>query len=73
MLFLRYGDVPGVIGKVGTVLGSEKINIGSMQVGRTEQGGTALMGVTIDSPLTQEVLDRIKAEAGIDNAWSVEI
>jgi hypothetical protein len=31
------------------------------------------MGVTIDSPLTQELLERIKAEAGIDNAWSVEI
>jgi D-3-phosphoglycerate dehydrogenase len=73
MLFLRYGDVPGVIGKVGTVLGSERINIGSMQVGRTEQGGTALMGVTIDSPLTPEVMERIKAEAGIDNAWSVEL
>ncbi|HZL06299.1 MAG TPA: ACT domain-containing protein, partial [Coriobacteriia bacterium] len=73
MLFLRYGDVPGVVGRIGTLLGAEKINIGSMQVGRTEAGGTALMGVTVDSPLTQELLDRITAEAGIDQAWSVEI
>ncbi|MDP2299727.1 MAG: NAD(P)-dependent oxidoreductase, partial [Actinomycetota bacterium] len=38
MLFLKYSDVPGVVGKVGTALGENEINIASMQVGRTGEG-----------------------------------
>ena len=48
MAFFRYPDRPGMIGKVGTILGAEGINIGSMQVGRTEEGGRALMALTVD-------------------------
>jgi len=73
MAFLQYPDRPGVIGHVGTVLGSEGINIGSMQVGRTEEGGQALMAITVDSPLSTELLGRIKNEAGMDGAWYVEL
>jgi D-3-phosphoglycerate dehydrogenase len=73
MAFFRYEDVPGVIGKVGTALGQARINIASMQVGRTTKGGQALMGVNVDTPLDQELLDKIKAEVGMEDAWSVEL
>lgn len=73
MAFFRYPDRPGMIGKVGTVLGGEGINIGSMQVGRTEAGGQALMALTVDAPLSAEVLERIRAEAGMDDAWYVQV
>ncbi|MDI6901748.1 MAG: phosphoglycerate dehydrogenase [Anaerosomatales bacterium] len=73
MAFLQYEDVPGVIGKVGTALGEAKINIGSMHVGRTEEGGTALMGINVDSPISSELLDRIATQVGATNAWSVEL
>jgi D-3-phosphoglycerate dehydrogenase len=73
MAFLEYGDVPGVVGKVGTALGQAKINIASMQVGRTEAGGTALMGVNVDSPISDELLARIAADVGATAAWSVEL
>ncbi len=73
MAFMRYEDRPGVIGKVGTVLGDAGINIAAMQVGRTEEGGTALMGLNIDDPMGPELLSRIVQEAGIDDAWSVEL
>ena len=73
MGFFRYPDRPGMIGKVGTILGGEGINIAAMQVGRTEAGGTALMGLNVDSSLTHELLDRITEEAGMDEAWSVEL
>lgn len=59
MCFLRYRDVPGVIGKVGTVLGNSRINIASMQVSRENIGGEALMGLTVDSAIPPEVLDEI--------------
>jgi hypothetical protein len=44
-----------------------------MQVGRHEAGGTALMGITVDTPLDAVVLSRIKDEAGMQEAWSVEL
>ena len=44
-----------------------------VSVVETEAGGTALMGVTVDSPLPGEVLAAINAEDGIDRAWSVEL
>lgn len=59
MCFLRYVDRPGVIGKVGTVLGEGGINIASMQVSRETFGGEALMGLTVDDAIPPSVLDAI--------------
>ncbi len=73
MAFFVYDDRPGMIGKVGTLLGLSSINIGSMQVGRTVAGGQALMGINVDTPVSRELLDKIVDEAGINDAWSVEL
>jgi D-3-phosphoglycerate dehydrogenase len=73
MVFFRYADVPGVIGKVGTGFGAAGVNIASMQVGRHEAGGKALMGTVVDSPVPAEVLKRVCDEAGMEDAWSVEL
>jgi D-3-phosphoglycerate dehydrogenase len=62
MLFFTYEDRPGIIGKVGTILGEADINIATMDVGRPTRGGTALMGLTLDSPVPSEVIDRILTE-----------
>jgi D-3-phosphoglycerate dehydrogenase len=67
MCFLRYEDRPGIIGKVGTVLGDAAINIASMHVSRETIGGEALMGLTLDSPLDADVINSIaKAIAARD-------
>jgi D-3-phosphoglycerate dehydrogenase / 2-oxoglutarate reductase len=66
MLFFTYEDRPGVIGKVGTIMGDRGINIATMEVGRTGAGGDALMGLTVDGPLSQEILDEIAAAIGAD-------
>ena len=50
MVFFRYDDVPGVIGRVGTLFGEAGVNIANMAVSRTRQGGKALMALSIDSP-----------------------
>jgi D-3-phosphoglycerate dehydrogenase / 2-oxoglutarate reductase len=73
MAFFRYEDRPGVIGKVGTILGGEGINIASMEVGRKEAGGLALMGLTVDSPIPQEILDRIVQAVGMKSARSIAL
>jgi D-3-phosphoglycerate dehydrogenase len=62
MLFFVYEDRPGIIGRVGTILGEHDINIATMEVGRKAVGGDALMGLTVDSPVSPEVL-QVVAEA----------
>jgi D-3-phosphoglycerate dehydrogenase len=59
MLFFTYEDRPGVIGKVGTILGDHGVNIATMDVGRPVRGGTALMGLTLDSQVPPDVADEI--------------
>ena len=71
MAFFRYKDVPGMIGKVGTILGREHINIASMQVGRKKIHGEAVMGVNVDSPIPETVLTEIMEQAGIGWARSI--
>jgi len=73
MLFLQYADVLGVVGKVGTALAHGGVNIASMQVGRTEAGGTALMGINVDSPVGPALLAQISDEAEVTNAWMIEL
>ena len=52
---------PGVIGSVGTLLAEHKINISGMNVGKTAIEGTSLMVLTVDNPIPQHVLDKMKA------------
>jgi D-3-phosphoglycerate dehydrogenase len=73
MAVFRYEDRPGVIGAVGTILGEAGINVGSMEVGRTEAGGLALMCLTVDSPIPPEVLERITSAVGMKSARSVAL
>ncbi|SHI48580.1 phosphoglycerate dehydrogenase [Propionispora hippei] len=59
---------PGIIGKVGTLLGQEGINIASMQVGKTTTEGTNIMALGVDSDIPVDVLAKIKAVDGIFGA-----
>jgi D-3-phosphoglycerate dehydrogenase len=59
MVFFRYVDRPGIIGRVGTIFGDAAINIATMDVGRRAQGGEALMVLTVDSEVPQVVLDGV--------------
>lgn len=67
MAFFRYDDVPGMIGRVGTLLGSHKINIANMNVGRKKIEGKAVMSVTLDKPIPPEILKEIQAAPGFDD------
>jgi D-3-phosphoglycerate dehydrogenase len=71
MVFFLYEDRPGVIGKVGTILGEAGINIATMEVGRKEAGGLALMCLAVDSPIPPDVLDRIVETVGMKSARSI--
>ena len=64
-------DRPGMIGKVGTILGAARINIASMQVGRSEKAGNQMMVLAVESIIPQEVLEQLKAVDGILDATMV--
>ncbi len=73
MLVCKYTDKPGVIGKVGTILGNSNINIAGMQVGRREVGGEAIMVLQVDNHVQEEILEELKTVAHLLSAKAVEI
>ncbi|HEY3116744.1 MAG TPA: phosphoglycerate dehydrogenase [Chloroflexota bacterium] len=60
VVLIRHVDRPGMIGKVGTILGEADINISSMQVGRARARGPALMLLSVDDPVSSEAAQRIQ-------------
>jgi D-3-phosphoglycerate dehydrogenase / 2-oxoglutarate reductase len=76
----RYEDLPGMIGRVGTIFGAHGINISSAAVGhaRDGRGGEddrrlAAMVVTTDAAVADAVVEEIVASDGFVNGWSVDI
>jgi D-3-phosphoglycerate dehydrogenase / 2-oxoglutarate reductase len=72
LAFFRYDDIPGVIGRVGTLFGEAQVNIANMAVSRTRRGGKALMALSLDSPPPPELVDRLGAE-GFDDAHFISL
>ncbi|MCB1172669.1 MAG: phosphoglycerate dehydrogenase [Leptospiraceae bacterium] len=66
-------DVPRVIGTIGTFLADQNVNIASMDLGRTEKGGTAHSIVTVDELLPQDALDAFRGLDHIDNVVQVDL
>lgn len=65
LLLIPHDDHPGMVGKVGTFLGKNKINITSMQVGKTEFEGTNIMVVGVESEIHCDVISKMKELEGI--------
>lgn len=61
MLLLNYADRPGMIGKIGTIMGQHEINIASMNLGRSEKKGEAMVILSLDSAIPQHVMGEIQA------------
>jgi D-3-phosphoglycerate dehydrogenase len=72
MAIFRYDDVPGVIGRIGTLFGEAGVNIANMAVSRTNRGGKALMAVSLDTPAPPDLVDSLRA-AGLDDAYFISL
>jgi D-3-phosphoglycerate dehydrogenase / 2-oxoglutarate reductase len=72
LLLTRHHDVPGIVGKVGTILGEARINISTMQVARNEQGD-AIMLLGIDRSPDAPILKRLRGIEDVDRVTSVEL
>ncbi|MBV8885501.1 MAG: phosphoglycerate dehydrogenase [Chroococcidiopsidaceae cyanobacterium CP_BM_RX_35] len=73
MLFTLHRDMPGIIGKLGSLLGSFNVNIASMQVGRKIVRGDAVMVLSLDDPLPDGILTEIVKVPGIRDAYTVTL
>jgi D-3-phosphoglycerate dehydrogenase len=65
MLIVRNDDRPGVIGRVGTVLGDAGVNIDNMDVGKTPKAGSAMMVIATATPTPATVVDQLRNVPGI--------
>jgi D-3-phosphoglycerate dehydrogenase len=72
-LVSRHEDRPGVVGRIGTILGEADVNIASMQVGRDMPRGRAMMILTVDEPVGEPVLQRLRAVSGMGDLRYVEL
>ncbi|RLA86552.1 MAG: phosphoglycerate dehydrogenase, partial [Deltaproteobacteria bacterium] len=70
ILLVDTWDTPGVIGNIGTTLGTKEINIGNMHFGRDTEGGKSLCILHLDSVPSEEVIDEI---ARLPNVLSVKL
>ncbi|MFC4769192.1 phosphoglycerate dehydrogenase [Effusibacillus consociatus] len=73
MIVTSHVDQPGMIGRIGMILGDAGINIATMQVGRKEVGGKAVMVLGIDNPATPEVVREIAEIPSILEVFHVEL
>jgi D-3-phosphoglycerate dehydrogenase len=60
MLYVRNCDRPGLIGRLGTLLGDAGVNIATFHLGRERPGGEAIALVEVDQPIPEELLEAVR-------------
>jgi D-3-phosphoglycerate dehydrogenase len=75
LIYLRNRDVPGVVGKVGTILGRGKVNIGNFALGRSSQqiGAEAIAVVQVDTPAPEAVLEELRQSPEIEEVRGIHL
>ena len=71
-LVSQHEDRPGVVGRIGTILGESDINIGSMQLGRDAPRGRAMMVLAVDEVVGESVLSQLRGVFGMSDLRFVE-
>ncbi len=66
VLLTSHRDQPGVVGRVGTILGENDINIATMQVGRKYPRGEAIMALTVDEIVSKDIIKQLEQVKGIN-------
>jgi D-3-phosphoglycerate dehydrogenase len=72
-LLIAHMDKPGMIGKVGTVLGGNDVNIASMEVARQKVRGPAMMILHLDDDLPPAVLEKVRKISDLTSATSIRL
>jgi len=73
MLLTRHHDVPGMIGRVGTILGEALVNVSTMQVSREDAGGDAIMVLSTDRRVEPETIERLRGIGGVKSVRAIDV
>ncbi|MFS2110057.1 phosphoglycerate dehydrogenase [Sphingomonas sp. Sphisp140] len=71
MLYIVNEDAPGFIGRLGTTLGEAGVNIGTFHLGRREAGGEAILLLSVDDVVSEELLAKVRALPGVKTAMAL--
>ena len=71
MLYVVNEDAPGFIGRIGTTLGEAGVNIGTFHLGRRDAGGEAVLLLSVDSPVGEDLLTKVRALPGVKTAMAL--
>jgi D-3-phosphoglycerate dehydrogenase len=73
VLVLENTDRPGIVGRIGTLLGDHGVNIATMSLSRNQAGGTALTVLNLDTAPSDDLLTTIRASEDIRSAQVVQL
>jgi D-3-phosphoglycerate dehydrogenase len=73
LLYFKNQDTPGVVGKIGTLLGNNHINIASMKLGRVPESSYALGVVSVDGDLPEAVVNQVRQLPEVADARCLRI
>jgi len=73
MVLMHNRDVPGVIGRVGTIFGERGVNISRFHLGRRERGGEAMAVIEVDAPLESDTLDQLRSLPPVISAIQIQL
>ncbi|MCM8730517.1 phosphoglycerate dehydrogenase [Hephaestia sp. GCM10023244] len=71
MLYVVNEDAPGFIGRVGTTLGAAGVNIGTFHLGRRSAGGEAVLLLSVDDPVSPDLVAEVRALPGVKTAMAL--
>ncbi|MCH4893568.1 phosphoglycerate dehydrogenase [Sphingomonas sp. SFZ2018-12] len=72
MLYVVNEDAPGFIGRIGTLLGESGVNIGTFHLGRRDAGGEAVLLLSVDDPVTPDLITRVRALPGVKTVMALK-
>jgi len=73
VLVLENTDRPGMVGRIGTLLGKHGVNIATMSLSRNQAGGTALTVLNLDTAPSEQLLREIRASEDIHSAQVIQL
>jgi D-3-phosphoglycerate dehydrogenase len=73
LVLMVYSDRPGIVAIYGKAFADAKVNIAAMQIARQQKGGKALSVITVDSPIDQKVLDKLKKDIDASTMKAITI
>src|SRR6058998_1952402 len=73
ILVLENTDRPGIVGRIGTLLGEHNVNIATMSLSRNQAGGTALTILNLDNAPSEQLLQEIRASGDIHSAQVIQL